>query len=114
MFEKLALQNFAPHLLSTFFQDFLCMPCMKMCFSTSNLFLIEIVEGKGEKCGLSPSLWLTPPVSANRSCVWRSPGMGGITQIPENSRDYSQIQGRGVRPLTTQRKSLQLIERLRM
>lgn len=46
--------------------------------------------------------------------VWRSPGMGGITQIPKNNRDHSQIQGWGVGSLTypAWRSSLRLIERL--
>lgn len=36
--------------------------------------------------------------------VWRSPGMGEITRIPKNSRDCSQIWGRGVWPLTALRE----------
>ena len=85
------------------FHESLCMPSMKMCFSASNLFLIEIVVGKGEKCGLSPS---------HRSCV-------EISRKGRNNSDSWKQQGpqpdlrlRRVRPLTTDHWPLQLIEGL--
>lgn len=58
---------------------------MKMCFSTSNLFLIELVGGKRGEMRLIPSA-SGPRLPAATGHVWRSPGMGGITGIPKNSK----------------------------
>lgn len=69
----------------TLLQDFVCMPCMKMCFSTSNLFLIEIVGENGDKCGLFLSLRHAAP-SGGRSCV-------EISRSGWNNSDSSKQQG---------------------
>lgn len=69
----------------TLLQDFVCMPCMKMCFSTSNLFLIEIVGENGDKCGLFLSLRHAAPRDG-RSCV-------EISRSGWNNSDSSKQQG---------------------
>lgn len=80
---------------------------MKTCFSTSNLFLIEIVRDKGGRNAAYPRPSGTLlPVAAGH--VWRSPGMGGITEIPEKQQgERGQIQDLRCE-ITAWRNSLQL------